>query len=181
MALHTHSFKEVLAQMRMTQVNIVETMACVILLLFSLAYFSKAPPSTNDYKLRDCIPSKGPGPLNKPCQICFELISPPDLSMKHKPCARPFHLTCFTQWTCASIDNLNTPLCPVCLNALLTYEQTLQLFMWRFSQNQKRFFWSLYLNAVACGNTFAITVAAIIVAAMMSFTTASDTLGQYQR
>jgi hypothetical protein len=30
--------------------------------------------------------------------------------------------------------NLDTPLCPVCLNALLTYEQTLQLFLLRFSQ-----------------------------------------------
>lgn len=176
-----HLVFNLLSWLHQNHPNTTEQIACGVLLLCFLPYIAKASPSSNGYALADCIPSKGPGPQNRPCQVCFDRIFASELSIKHKPCRRAFHLSCYLDWINASMTNLDTPLCPVCLSALLTYEQTLQLFLWRFSQRQKRFFWRLYLNAVVCGDWLALAATAGIVALLTFLLMVSQGLGRYRR
>lgn len=137
-----------------------EEIACGTLLLYFLTYITRAPTEANGYHLQNCIPSQGPGSKNRPCWTCLQLILPSDLSIKHKPCGRAYHMDCYLDWIDASIYNFDTPMCPLCHKALLTYEQTLQLFPWRFSRRQKRLFWRLYLNALVCRHWLALAAVA---------------------
>ena len=181
MVLLWHSLCDTLQRMGAADLNVVEIVLCGILLASFLAYSAKAPPSTNDYRLKDCVSSEGPGPQNRLCHFCLDPISPSALSIKHKPCCKTFHLACFTEWKRASVSNLNTPLCPICLGAVLTYEQTLQMFLLRYAQHQKRFIWRLYLNAVVCGDWFAMSAAAIVIAITILLLSACSGLGQHKR
>ena len=153
-----------------------------LLLLIILTSISRPPPSSNGYPLLHTIPSTGPGPLRRPCQICFSPILPKHLSTKHKPCLRTFHSTCYTDRVDANIfANLKTPLCPFCLGPLLTYEQTVQLFLWRFQKRQNRFCWRLYLNAVACGDWLAVVGAAGMIVGVVALLLLAQGLGRYRR
>jgi hypothetical protein len=158
-----------------------QNIICGVILLCFLTWVTKAPPCSNSYLLQDCITSQGPGPQNRPCPICLDDIMTSELSIKHKPCHRAFHSECYLDWIDASIYNLDTPICPLCLKALLTYEQSLQIFLWRFSSRQKRLFWRLYFNAVACGDWLALMVAASFIILLATLLMMAQGLGRSRR
>jgi hypothetical protein len=150
-------------------------------LLLILTSLTRPPPSSNTYPLLLTLPSIGPGPLRRPCPICFTRISSRSPSIKHKPCRRAYHLNCYEECIDANIQNLKTPLCPLCLDALLTYEQTVQVYLWGLGRRMNRLFWRVYLNAVSCGDWLALGVAAGVFGVVALMLLVAQGLGRYRR